>query len=101
MGRRRRFDTDDLAVVVPLVGRPVSLLHLLGLGLLLVGSTRSGRDADRFHRHPHRAARVSARIGVGAIVQVIVQIVPSLRAGSGEWSDRPCRVLRYWPQARW
>jgi zinc transporter, ZIP family len=70
--------TEGLAVVVPLAGRPVSLLRLLGLGLLagapavagtLVGSTIVNAELSAF----------LLGIGVGAILQVIVQIAPSLR----------------------
>jgi zinc transporter ZupT len=70
--------TEGLAVVVPLAGRPVSLLHLLGLGLLagapavagtLIGSTVVNTELSAF----------LLGIGVGAIVQVIMQIAPSLR----------------------
>jgi hypothetical protein len=65
-------------VVVPLAGRPVSLLRLLGLGLLagapavagtLIGSTVVNAELSAF----------LLGIGVGAILQVIVQIAPSLR----------------------
>ncbi len=70
--------TEGLAVVVPLAGRPVSLLRLLGLGLLagapavagtLIGSTVVNAELSAF----------LLGIGVGAILQVIVQIAPSLR----------------------
>jgi zinc transporter ZupT len=70
--------TEGLAVVVPLAGRPVSLTRLLGLGLLagapavagaLIGSTVVNAELSAF----------LLGIGVGAIVQVIVQIMPSLR----------------------
>ncbi|HEX2291117.1 MAG TPA: hypothetical protein VHH53_13195, partial [Pseudonocardiaceae bacterium] len=70
--------TEGLAVVVPLAGRPVSLLRLLGLGLLagapavagtLIGSTVVNAELSAF----------LLGIGVGAILQVIVQITPSLR----------------------
>lgn len=70
--------TEGLAVVVPLAGRPVSLLRLLGLGLLagapavagtLIGSTVVNTELSAF----------LLGIGVGAIVQVILQIAPSLR----------------------
>jgi zinc transporter ZupT len=70
--------TEGLAVVVPLAGRPVSVLRLLGLGLLagapavagtLIGSTVVNTELSAF----------LLGIGVGAIVQVIVQITPSLR----------------------
>ncbi|MGH3838062.1 MAG: ZIP family metal transporter [Pseudonocardiaceae bacterium] len=70
--------TEGLAVVVPLAARPVSLLRLLGLGLLagapavagtLIGSTVVNAELSAF----------LLGIGVGAILQVIVQIEPSLR----------------------
>ncbi len=70
--------TEGLAVVVPLSGQPVSLLRLLGLGLLagapavagtLIGSTVVNAELSAF----------LIGIGVGAILQVIVQIAPSLR----------------------
>ena len=70
--------TEGLAVVVPLAAQPVSLLRLLGLGLLagapavagtLIGSTVVNAELSAF----------LLGIGVGAILQVIVQIAPSLR----------------------
>ncbi len=70
--------TEGLAVVVPLAERPVSLLRLLGLGLLagapavagtLIGSTVVNAELSAF----------LLGLGVGAIAQVIVQIAPSLR----------------------
>ncbi|MGH3904397.1 MAG: ZIP family metal transporter [Pseudonocardiaceae bacterium] len=70
--------TEGLAVVAPLAAQPVSLLRLLGLGLLagapavagtLIGSTVVNAELSAF----------LLGIGVGAIAQVIVQIAPSLR----------------------
>ncbi|MGH3822185.1 MAG: ZIP family metal transporter [Pseudonocardiaceae bacterium] len=70
--------TEGLAVVVPLAGRPVSLLRLLGLGLLagapavagtLIGATIVNAELSAF----------LIGVGVGAILQVIVQIAPRLR----------------------
>jgi zinc transporter ZupT len=70
--------TEGLAVVVPLAERPVSLPRLLGLGLLagapavagtLIGSTVVNTELSAF----------LLGIGVGAILQVIMQIAPSLR----------------------
>ena len=70
--------TEGLAIVVPLAARPVSVLRLLGLGLLagapaivgtVVGSAVSNAELSAF----------LLGIGVGAILQVILQITPGLR----------------------
>lgn len=70
--------TEGLAIVVPLASRRVSVLHLLGLGLLagapaiagaLIGSTVVNAELSAF----------LLGVGVGAILQVIVQLAPSLR----------------------
>ncbi|MGQ0717913.1 MAG: ZIP family metal transporter [Pseudonocardiales bacterium] len=78
--------TEGLAIVVPLARRPVSLLRLLGLGLLagapavagtLIGSTIVNAELSAF----------LLGIGVGAILQVIVQIAPSLRDRASDLID--------------
>ena len=74
--------TEGVAVVTPLVGERPRLLHLVGLGMLagapaIVGAVL-GAAVDN--------AELSAfllGVGVGAIVQVVVQILPALRERSG------------------
>jgi zinc transporter ZupT len=70
--------TEGLAIVVPLASRRVSVWQLLGLGVLagapaiagaLVGSTVVNAELSAF----------LLGVGVGAILQVIVQLAPTLR----------------------
>jgi zinc transporter ZupT len=70
--------TEGLAVVVPLSGRPVSLRRLLGLGLLAGGPAVAGTLIGSTVVNAELSALLLG-VGVGAIVQVIVQIAPSLR----------------------
>jgi zinc transporter, ZIP family len=70
--------TEGLAVVVPLAGRPVSLLRLLGLGLLAGAPAAAGTLIGSIIVNAELSAFLLG-IGVGAIAQVIVQIAPSLR----------------------
>lgn len=77
--------TEGIAIVAPLANRPARPLRLLGLGLVAgapaIAGALIGASVDN--------AELSAfllGVGVGAIVRVIVQIVPALR-------DRAGRVL--------
>ncbi|HVE95629.1 MAG TPA: hypothetical protein VNA67_01365 [Pseudonocardiaceae bacterium] len=70
--------TEGLAVVMPLAGRPVSMLNLLGLGLLAGGPAVAGTLIGSTVINTELSAFLLG-IGVGAIVQVILQIAPSLR----------------------
>lgn len=78
--------TEGLAIVAPLAHRRPSLTRLVGLGLLaggpaVVGAAIGASVTD--------AAISSALfgIGVGAIVQVIIQLAPSLRSRTGKLLD--------------
>ncbi len=80
--------TEGLAVVAPLVDRRPSIPVLLGLGLIAgapaVLGTLIGATADN--------AEVSALllgVGAGAIVQVVLQIMPSLRDKATRAIDAP------------
>lgn len=78
--------TEGIAIVAPLASQRVAPLKLLGLGLVagapaIVGAL-IGASVDN--------AELSAfllGIGVGAIVRVIVQLVPSLRDSAGRVLD--------------
>ncbi len=70
--------TEGLAVVVPLASRPVPALRLFGLAMVagapavagtLIGSTVANAELSA----------LLLGIGVGAIVQVVVQLTPGLR----------------------
>ncbi|MGH4026109.1 MAG: ZIP family metal transporter [Pseudonocardiaceae bacterium] len=70
--------TEGLAVVAPLAKQSVSLLRLLGLGLLAGAPAVAGTLIGSTVVNPELSAFLLG-IGVGAIAQVIVQIAPSLR----------------------
>jgi len=74
--------TEGIAIVAPLTDRRPSVLRLLGLGLIagapailgaLVGGTVDNAELSAF----------LLGVGVGAIIQVIVQILPALREKAG------------------
>lgn len=78
--------TEGIAIVAPLTERRPSLARLLGLGLIagapaivgaLIGGTVNNAELSAF----------LLGIGVGAIVQVIIQIMPTLRDRSGKLLD--------------
>ncbi|WP_245914243.1 ZIP family metal transporter [Nocardia fluminea] len=70
--------TEGLAVVAPLTERRPPLLRLLGLGLIAGAPAIVGAVIGAGANNPELSALLLG-IGVGAIVQVIVQIAPSLR----------------------
>ncbi|RSN26779.1 ZIP family metal transporter [Amycolatopsis sp. WAC 04169] len=78
--------TEGLAIVTPLTERRPSLPRLLGLGVLagapailgaLIGGTVSNTELSAF----------LLGIGVGAIIQVVIQIAPALRDKTGKVLD--------------
>lgn len=75
--------TEGVAVVAPLSGdRRPSLLLLLGLGLVAGGPAIVGALFGATVSNPELSTFLLG-VGVGAIVQVIVQIAPSMRDGDG------------------
>ncbi len=75
--------TEGLAIVAPLAkGRRPSLAALGALGLIAGGPAIVGAFVGASAYNPEVAAFLIG-IGIGAIVQVIVQLVPVLRDGTG------------------
>lgn len=74
--------TEGLAIVAPLTERRPSLLRLLALGLIAGAPAIAGALIGATVTNPELSAFLLG-IGVGAIAQVIVQILPSLREPSG------------------
>ncbi|UGT67934.1 ZIP family metal transporter [Nocardia gipuzkoensis] len=74
--------TEGLAVVSPLTARRPPLLTLLGLGLIAGTPAIAGAVLGATVNNAELSALLLG-IGVGAIVQVIVQIAPSLREQPG------------------
>ena len=75
--------TEGLAIVAPLSGRRrPSLLRLAALGLIAGAPAILGAFAGAAAYNPELAAFFIG-VGIGAIVQVIVQIVPAIRDEAG------------------
>jgi zinc transporter ZupT len=75
--------TEGLAIVAPLAkGRRPSLLALAALGVIAGGPAIIGAFVGASAYNPEVAAFLIG-IGIGAIVQVIVQLVPSMRDRAG------------------
>jgi ZIP family zinc transporter len=74
--------TEGLAVVAPLTERRPPLSTLLGLGLIAGAPAILGAVLGATVNNAELSALLLG-VGVGAIVQVIVQIAPSLREPSG------------------
>lgn len=70
--------TEGLAVVAPLTERRPPLLTLLGLGLIAGAPAIAGAVLGATVNNAELSALLLG-VGVGAIIQVIVQIAPSLR----------------------
>ncbi|MFD9550586.1 ZIP family metal transporter [Nocardia salmonicida] len=70
--------TEGLAVVAPLTERRPSLAALAGLGLIAGAPAILGAVIGASANNPEVSALLLG-VGVGAIVQVIVQITPSVR----------------------
>ncbi|MEV8371563.1 ZIP family metal transporter [Kribbella sp. NPDC056861] len=78
--------TEGLAIVAPLAHHRPPVLRLLGLGLLAGGPAIIGAAIGA---SVNDAALASALfgVGVGAIVQVIIQLAPSLKSSTGKLLD--------------
>jgi ZIP family zinc transporter len=74
--------TEGLAIVAPLARRSPGLGRLAGLGLVAGAPAILGAWIGASAFHPSLAAFLFG-MGVGAIVQVIQQLAPSLRDGAG------------------
>lgn len=75
--------TEGIAIVAPLADDRPSPLQLAGLGLLAGGPAVVGAMVGATIINTELSALLLG-VGVGAIVQVIVQIAPALRARSGQ-----------------
>ncbi|TDO30995.1 zinc transporter ZupT [Kribbella sp. VKM Ac-2527] len=80
--------TEGLAVVAPLTRQPPSVLRLLGLGLLAGGPAILGAVIGAAVNNTALASLLFG-VGVGAILQVVLQIAPSLRNQAGKLLDPP------------
>jgi ZIP family zinc transporter len=80
--------TEGLAVVAPLTRQPPSVLRLLGLGLLAGGPAILGAVIGAAVNNTALASLLFG-VGVGAILQVVIQIAPSLRNQTGKLLDPP------------
>jgi zinc transporter ZupT len=78
--------TEGLAIVAPLAHRRPSLVRLVGLGLLAGGPAVVGAAIGASVTDATLSAALFG-IGVGAIVQVIIQLAPSLRSRAGKLLD--------------
>jgi ZIP family zinc transporter len=74
--------TEGLAIVAPLSKRGVRLSRLAGLGLLAGAPAILGAWIGAAAFNPSLAALLLG-VGVGAIAQVIGQLVPAMRDGAG------------------
>jgi ZIP family zinc transporter len=74
--------TEGLAIVAPLAGARPGLARLAGLGLIAGGPAIVGAWIGAVAFNPALASFLLGA-GVGAIVQVIVQLAPTLRDGAG------------------
>ena len=75
--------SEGLAIVAPLSAhRRPSLLRLIGLGLIAGAPAIVGAFIGALAFNPELAALLIG-VGIGAIVQVIVQLVPSIRDRAG------------------
>ncbi|MGH3611961.1 MAG: ZIP family metal transporter [Pseudonocardia sp.] len=84
--------TEGVAVIAPLTGQPVSLVRLLGLGLIAGAPAMLGTVLGATVTTPALAAFLLG-LGIGAIAQVVVQITPLLRGPvegpAGRFLDGP------------
>ena len=74
--------TEGLAIVAPTARRPPSLRRLVGLGILAGAPVILGAWIGAAALNPAVAALLFG-IGAGAIIQVVVQLAPSLRDAAG------------------
>ena len=75
--------TEGIAIVSPLTRQRPSLIQLAGLGLLAGAPAIAGAMLGAAVNNGELSAFLLG-VGVGAIVQVIVQIAPALRGQSGQ-----------------
>ncbi|WP_067517968.1 ZIP family metal transporter [Nocardia uniformis] len=78
--------TEGVAIVAPLVRERVRLLTLLGLGMLAGTPAILGAVVGASVNNAELAAMLLG-VGVGAIAQVILQILPALRADGHDRAD--------------
>lgn len=74
--------TEGLAIVAPTADRPPSLVRLMALGLIAGAPAIVGAWIGAAAFNPSVAAFLIGA-GAGAIVQVIQQLIPSIRDGGG------------------
>lgn len=78
--------TEGVAMAVPLIPRPINPVRMLVLatvaGLPAVAGTLVGSTVTS-----PAVAALMLGLGIGAIAQVIVQMVPQLRLDDGRWLD--------------
>lgn len=78
--------TEGFAIVAPLTNERPSLQRLLGLGLIAGSPAILGALVGASVNNPELSAFLLG-VGVGAIVQVVVQIAPAMRGASGRALD--------------
>jgi ZIP family zinc transporter len=78
--------TEGIAIVAPLTGRRPSVLRLLALGLIAGAPAILGALLGAAVNNAELSAFLLG-IGVGAIIQVIIQIMPTLRERAGNALD--------------
>ena len=78
--------TEGIAVVTPLTGQPPRPLHLVALGLVAGAPAILGAVLGAAVNNAELSAFLLG-IGVGAIVQVILQILPAVRERTGAALD--------------
>jgi zinc transporter, ZIP family len=78
--------TEGFAIVAPLTRERPSLARLLGLGLIAGAPAILGALLGASVNNPELSGLLLG-VGVGAIVQVIVQIAPSMRDKAGRALD--------------
>jgi zinc transporter ZupT len=78
--------TEGFAIVAPLVRERPSLARLVALGLIAGAPAIGGALLGVNVTNPELAALLFG-VGVGAIAQVIVQLLPALRGPDGRWLD--------------
>jgi zinc transporter ZupT len=78
--------TEGFAIVAPLTRERPSLRRLLGLGLIAGAPAIGGAVIGASINNPELSAFLLG-VGVGAVVQVIVQIVPAMRDRTGRLLD--------------
>ena len=74
--------TEGLAIVAPVAGRPLPLRRLIGLGLVAGAPAILGAWIGAAAYQPALVALLLG-FGVGAVVQVIVQLAPTVRDRAG------------------